>query len=266
MMLEAASRGASGQNRVREGDFLRLEIPLPPLPEQRRVTAILDEADAVRTRSGQSLDWLDRLEASHFAREFSGRPTDRLDAVVDPDDRINYGVVQPGDDMREGVPLIRAGDIGPAGIATTKLKRISPGIEARYARSRVRGTEVLVACVGSIGSVGVVGPAHVGANVARAVARVPVSDPAQRAFVAAALKTDAVQRYFTTELRTVAQPTLNIKQLAATPIPVVSRREIVSFNRFAEELADERGALSIRQAQFDSLFASLQHRAFRGEL
>ncbi len=47
--------GAAGQKRV-SADFLKsFEIPLPPLPEQRRIAAILDKADAIRRKRQQAL-------------------------------------------------------------------------------------------------------------------------------------------------------------------------------------------------------------------
>src|SRR5437764_9863903 len=50
-------------------------------------------------------------------------------------------------------------------------------------------------------------------HIARAVARIPLAETTSRLFIAAYLSTDFVQRYFTNELRTVSQPTLNIKQI-----------------------------------------------------
>jgi type I restriction enzyme, S subunit len=40
------SRGTSGQNRIKPEQFLSLEIPLPPLAEQRRVVARIEELAA----------------------------------------------------------------------------------------------------------------------------------------------------------------------------------------------------------------------------
>jgi type I restriction enzyme S subunit len=260
-------RGATIKNLSTVAALEAAQIPLPPIREQRRIAAILDEAEALRAASVRAVEQVEQLEAAQFARMFAHRRASRrLETLVAKDDRINYGVLQPGSDFPGGVPLIRAGDVGRLGVDMKKIKLISPKIESRYARSRVRGTEVLVVCVGSIGNVTTVDSTHIGANIARAVARVPVADPAHRTFVAAALKSAAVQRYLFAELRTVAQPTLNIKELAAAPIPEASDDEVGAFHEFAAELAARRRTLLLRVDLLDSLFASLQHRAFRGEL
>ena len=58
--------GTAGQKRVPPGFVERFEIPLPPLPEQRRIAAILDKADAVRKKRRQALDLADQFLRSAF--------------------------------------------------------------------------------------------------------------------------------------------------------------------------------------------------------
>ena len=55
-----------------------LEIPLPPLPEQRRIAAILDQADTLRTQRRAALAQLDSLTQSIFLDMF-GDPATNLD-------------------------------------------------------------------------------------------------------------------------------------------------------------------------------------------
>lgn len=47
-------------------DVAEMEIPLPPLPEQRRIAAILDKADAIRRKREQSLALADDLLRSAY--------------------------------------------------------------------------------------------------------------------------------------------------------------------------------------------------------
>lgn len=51
---DAKSRGTSGKNRIRPERFLEIEIPLPPLPEQRRIVARI-EALAAQINAARSL-------------------------------------------------------------------------------------------------------------------------------------------------------------------------------------------------------------------
>ncbi|MBE0435454.1 MAG: restriction endonuclease subunit S, partial [Methylomicrobium sp.] len=58
--------GSAGQKRV-PADFLkRVEIPLPPLPEQKRIAAILDKADAIRRKRQQAIQLADEFLRSVF--------------------------------------------------------------------------------------------------------------------------------------------------------------------------------------------------------
>jgi type I restriction enzyme S subunit len=245
-----------------------MPIVVPPLPEQRRIAAILDHADALRAKRRQVLAHVEALIQSIFNEMFGRRddPTKRLDELIDADDRVNYGVVQPGDESPGGVPLIRVSNLTGGIVNRTNLKHISPEIEAGYQRSRLRGNEILVSSVGSIGAVSVVRPPDVGSNIARAITRVPISDEVLRTYVAAYLRTPKPQRYFVAELRTVAQPTLNVGQLAATQIPLPPVDLQREFGDRLQLVQDNVEAVLSACDAGDELFASLQSRAFRGEL
>ena len=66
---------------------LKLQIPLPPLSEQKRIAAILDQADALRAKRRQAIAKLDELLQSVFLDMFG-------DPVTNPKE---WGVVQFGD-------------------------------------------------------------------------------------------------------------------------------------------------------------------------
>jgi len=58
------------QASVRKDDLLALKIPLPPLPEQKRIAAILDKADAIRRKRRQALELADQFLRSVFLDMF----------------------------------------------------------------------------------------------------------------------------------------------------------------------------------------------------
>lgn len=258
---------------LRKSELEGVRVPSFHIEEQRRIAAILDQAETLRTQRRTALALLDSLTQSLFLDMFGdpvvnpkGWPFTRLDQLVRRDDSINYGVVQPGDALDEGVPLVRVGDVVDGNFDPAALKRIDATIEQGYKRSRLRGDEILVTCVGSIGVVALVEPSMKGFNIARAVSRIPVSEQENRVFLASYLRTDYVQRYFTSELRTVSQPTLNIKQICETRViqPPLDLQQTFATRIAAIEAlkATHRRAL----AALDALFASLQQRAFAGQL
>lgn len=69
--------GSGGQRRVPANYLTELAIPLPPLPEQRRIAAILDQADTLRTQRRAALAHLDSLTQSLFLDMFG-------DPVINP--------------------------------------------------------------------------------------------------------------------------------------------------------------------------------------
>jgi type I restriction enzyme S subunit len=250
-----------------------LSVPLPPLVEQRRIAAILDQADDLRRKRREAIFKANSLASTildQLLREADSNSSlkiTQLDGLVRSSDRINYGVVQPGSDVEDGVPLIRVENVVDADFDSVRLKKISPKIEAQYKRSRLIGDEILVACVGSIGAIALAKNDMSGFNIARAVARIPV-DPslADRVYLSEILKTPRVQAYFKFETRAVAQPTLNIKQLCETPVWLPPLELQRAFAARVAEIDKLKAHHRAHLARLDALFASLQHRAFRGDL
>jgi type I restriction enzyme S subunit len=79
-VLEAATRtftGTVGQQRVPDEFLTALEIPLPPLPEQRRIAAILTEqmnaVERARRAVEEELETIEKLPAALLREAFTGR-------------------------------------------------------------------------------------------------------------------------------------------------------------------------------------------------
>ena len=74
-LIEQA-HGGVGLQHVTRGMVEELEIPLPPIEEQRRIAAVLDNADELRTKRRAALAELDTLTQSIFLEMF-GDPRKR---------------------------------------------------------------------------------------------------------------------------------------------------------------------------------------------
>lgn len=103
--------------------FWQHEIPLPPLPEQKRIAAILDKADAIRRKRQQAIQLADDLLRAVFLDMFGDPVTNpkgwRLRALSEVCRQITVGVVvKPASYYVEnGVPAIRSLNIKDYGIS-----------------------------------------------------------------------------------------------------------------------------------------------------
>ena len=201
--LVKSIKKAVNQASVSIGDIKNITLNVPPLAQQQRIAAILDKAAEIKAKREQAIAKLDELAQSTFVEMFGDAALNaenweilRLDELVEDSDTINYGVVQPGDDVDVGVPLLRVGDLVSRDFSIASLKKITPAIESKYKRSRIKGNEILISCVGTIGTVVAATSDMVGFNIARAVARVPVSNKINKVYLENYLRSKNVQRYF----------------------------------------------------------------------
>ncbi len=155
-----------------------------------------------------------------------------LEDLVEPGRVISYGIVQPGPQVNGGIPIVRVADIRDGRISTTDPLRVSQAIEARYSRTRLRGGELLLTLVGTVGEVAIVPGSLSGWNTARAVGVVPVRPEVGSYWVKLALNAPAVRHLMQSRLNTTVQATLNLRDVASLPIvlpPEAHRRAIASI-------------------------------------
>ena len=153
-----------------------------------------------------------------------------LASLTDDGRGICYGVVQPGQPDPTGVPVVRVSDIRGGRVATNEPLRISKEVESQYARSRLRGGELLLTLVGTVGELAVAPVELRGWNTARAVGVIPVRPDIGAEWVRYALTSGALQEHMGARLNTTVQATLNLRDVAALPVPLppaVERRAIV---------------------------------------
>jgi type I restriction enzyme S subunit len=246
-----------------------ISVPIPPIKTQQKIASILEQADAARQKRKQASQLTEQFLQSAFLEMFedpasnvSGFEIRELKDIVRKDDKVNYGVVQPGDDVPNGIPLIRVGDIDGMKISKVNLKRISPTIESQYKRSRIIGDEIFVACVGSIGKVALSDESLKGFNTVRAVARIRCSEKVNRVYLAYYFTTPFIQNYFINQTRTVSQPTLNIKQIEETKIilpPLLLQQKFTSVVNQVEQLRVKQRE---SEKALENLFQSLMQKYF----
>ncbi len=161
-----------------------ISFPLPSLPEQKRIVAILDEAfagiDKAIGNTEKNLAFARELFESYlntiFTRKGEGWDSDELVNLVKDDCSLSYGIVQPGQEYTGGLPVVRPTDLGKRVITTEGLKLIDPLKAQSYQRTTLHGNDLLLCVRGSTGDVSFAANELKGANVTRGIVPIRFDD------------------------------------------------------------------------------------------
>ena len=274
---ERRMTGSGGQRRVPESYIAGLVVPVPPLPEQRRIAAILDQADALRAKRREALAQLDSLTQSIFIEMFGdpvanpmGWPENlKLGAVADIVSGVTKGR-KIGDVPTRIVPYLAVANVQDKALSLSGVKEIAAS-EAEIVRYRLLRDDLLLTEGGDPDKLGRGTlwndelPECIHQN---HIFRVRLTNRAVLPLFLNWLVGGARgKNYF---LRSAKQTTgiasINMTQLREFPLllpPLALQRTFATRIQAVESLrATHRAAL----AESDALFASLQHRAFAGQL
>lgn len=136
--------------------------------------------------------------------------------------KIGYGIVQPGENVSSGVHIIKVNNIITGLTQLSNLDSTTTEIEKKYSRTRLRGNELIISIVGTIGKTAIVPKEFAGCNIVRAIALIDIQDRILTLWVKYYIDSPKGQEYIKENLNTTVQPTLNIKSLSNMPIPFYS--------------------------------------------
>jgi type I restriction enzyme S subunit len=136
--------------------------------------------------------------------------------------KIGYGIVQPGDNVVNGVPVIKVNNIISGLRNVRDLDTTSIENDIKYSRTKLLGGELIISVVGTIGKTAIVPIKFKGCNLVRATALIDILDSQLTLWVKYYLDSPKGQLYIKGNLNTTVQPTLNVKSLVEMPIPMFS--------------------------------------------
>ena len=260
---------------LRKSELKRLPVPLLPLTEQRRIAEILDKADALRAKRRATLAQLDTLTQSIFVDMFGDPATNPKDwPVVTIADicEVKGGKRLPkGEDYSSILTphrYIRVVDMKAGRVDEAELVYLRPEIQAQIAQYVVNLGDVIISIAGSIGLVAPVPPTLDGVNLTENAAKLV---PRRRAefdavFLAAYLQTPHAQRQIRSHVGQVTIGKLALFRIEKIKVPLPELALQREFVLRISALRDHDTVLRRAQLELDTLFTSLQQRAFRGEL
>lgn len=224
-------KGGSAQPFVKMKASKELPIPLPPLAEQERIVAAIEEhlshLDAAEASLYRAQHNLDRLRSSALASMFaSGWKRSPLVELAADDRPICYGILKPKTERPGVVPYVEVRSIQNGEIDVESLHRTTQELHDEFRRSELREGDVVFAVRGSWDRAAVVPAELAGANVSRDVARVSPHPTRLRAeFLNLFLHSPEARRFFAAHARGVAVKGVNIGDLRHLPTPAPSLDE-----------------------------------------
>jgi type I restriction enzyme S subunit len=156
------------------------------------------------------------------------------------DESISYGIVQPGSHTEiNSVPIIRVNNIKNGYIKTEDVLKVSEEIERKYKKTRLKGGELLITVVGSVGECAIVPNKLIGWNVARAVSVARIKKDFDKRFIKYAFKTDDIIFQMYGNTNDTVQPTLNLSSLKALKLTIPPLPEQTAIASVLSSLDDK---------------------------
>ncbi|MDU9047365.1 MAG: restriction endonuclease subunit S [Candidatus Electrothrix sp. Rat3] len=263
-------KGAAGQRRVPADFFANLQIPLPPLVEQKRIAKILDATDALRAKRREGLAQLDILLQSTFLDMFG-------DPVTNP---MGWNVTLVEDEVHfltsgsrgwakyyadSGDVFIRIQNLKNGNLDLSDIAYVNAPESAEAKRTKVEPGDVLLSITADLGRTAVVpndiGKAHINQHLA--ILRFKELNPV---FVSYQLASHGGQSQFVRLNREGVKAGLNfndVKMIQLTKPPLTLQ---TCFASIVKSIEQQKARMQAHLAELDTLFAALQQRAFNGDL
>lgn len=264
------------RQRISRGNLGKVTIPFPPLSEQKRIAEILDRAESLRRQRRAALALLDELTQSIFLDMFG-------DPVTNPkrwdESKTLADVASIGSGITKGrrtkdpvrsVPYVAVVNVQDKMLDLSVVKTID-ATDKEIERYRLLKNDLLLTEGGDADKLGrgtlwsdelpdCIHQNH--------IFRVRLeTDDVSPLFLNWLVGGPRGKSYFLRQAKqTTGIATINMSQLKAFPMLIPPLNLQDEFGNRLARLEGMRSSHGRSLAQLDQLFASLQHRAFRGEL
>lgn len=251
----------------------RVEIPLPPLDEQRRIAAILDKADAIRRKRQESIRLTEEFLRSTFLEMFG-------DPVTNPKG-LKTGMLGDYCDMETGyafkseafqdtgIKLCRGANVLPGEIDWSDVKYWSNDaqIAERYV---LREGDVVLAMdrpwISSGLKVARVSKSDLPSYLVQRVARLRGAKGLSNEFIYFCIKHPSFTKHCKPKITETTVPHISPLDIRSHQILIPDANLVESFSKIAVTILQTEIKLQKQAHNTESLFNSLTNRAFRGEL
>ncbi len=264
-LIENSDKAAMGKT-LNKAKLKQIQIPLPPLAEQKRIAAILDAADALRAKRRQTIAELDALIQSTFLDLFGDPVTNPKGWNESTVGEVTTCIV-PGRDKPKSftgsIPWVTTNDLIEKGFTFQSKANIGlTSAEIQKVKAKIIPTNsVIMSCVGDLGICSITGRDLVMNQQLHAYLCGSSLIPEFLTYCLPFRKNWMIARATKTTLPYLNKTNCNSIPTVTPPLPLQQR-----FATIVETIEAQKARHRAHLAELDALFASLQHRAFSGGL
>jgi len=262
-----------GQPFISQGDARKLLVPVPPLPDQERIVALLNEADELRKLRATADHRIAALVPALFEEMFGNQKSDferaKLEQVAEVVSGVAMGRKFNGQQPVE-VSYLRVANVQAGYLDLSEIKKIQ-ALPKEVTELALRKGDILLTEGGDFDKLGRGAmlehdlPNCIHQNhIFRVRVREEVLNPTF--FAEFLLTTEAREYFLSCAKRTTNLASINMRQLRALPVPLPP---LALQNEFARKVREFREFVAVQTGsrnRIGSLFHSMLHKGFAGEL
>lgn len=268
------TRVAAGSNinNLKGDDLDNIQLRLPSIEEQRRIAAVLDAAEELRAKRRQALEKLDSLAQAIFIDMFGDPvsnpyrwPVVRLGEVVAS---ATYGTSKKAG-ANGRFPVLRMGNLtvdGHLDLADMKYVDLD---EREVERHTVRNGDVLFNRTNSADLVGKTAVYRLDECMGYAgyLIRLRPKPNLDSEYLGTFMNLPTSKLLLRSMCKSiVGMANINAREVQTVRLPLPPMQRQAAFSAARADVIEKRTCLEQQLGLLDTLFASLQQRAFRGEL
>ncbi|WP_168384034.1 restriction endonuclease subunit S [Acinetobacter indicus] len=264
-------RVGGGQPNISQGVIKDLEVPLPPLAEQRRIAAILDQADELRQKRQQAIEKLDQLLQATFIDMF-GDPVSNpkgweVGCIGDMLESVKYGSSDKAT-LEGEIPILRMNNLTYSGEMDLRDLKYITKVQADE-KYLVKEGDILFNRTNSkelVGKTAVyVGPEPMA--YAGYLVRGRTKENFAPEYISAFLNSPWGKEKLQSMCKSiVGMANINAKEFQSIVLPIPPENEQMHFKARVLAIREKKQLLVNQLNVFETLFKSLQNQAFNGTL
>lgn len=280
-----ATTAGSVRERLYFHKLAEIEIPLPPLPEQRRIVARIEalaaEIDEAKRLRREAVEEAGALVDSETSRIVSHLPTSPSAPIrelgVNGDNPIQIGPfgaqLHRSEFVESGTPVLNVGNVWPSGLRLNSLDHVTSEKARQLNRYRIKSGDLLFARSGAtLGKVCLVPPECDEWLMTGHLFRVRFDESRiMNRFAFALLRgSNQILESVFGQVRGATRPGFNTTLLGNVDLPLPplpeQRRIVAELDALQAEVDALKRLQSETAAELDALLPAILDRAFKGEL